>query len=69
MLKRPAAGKSASHRCDAISLIEVLTVLAVSVVILITGMPSVAQWVRAMDIHNSASRYRSATLVRLTQSL
>ena len=43
------------HRCDALSLIEMLTTVAVAAIILALGVPSMAHWMHAVEVHNSAS--------------
>ncbi len=47
--------RQAPRRCDALSLVELLTAVSVAAIILALGVPSMAHWMHAVEVRNSAS--------------
>lgn len=45
----------AHRRCDALTLVEMLIAVAVAATILALGVPSMAHWMHAIEVRNSAS--------------
>ncbi len=43
------------RRCEALSLVELLIAVSVAAIILALGVPSMAHWMHAIEVHNSAS--------------
>lgn len=47
--------RAANRRCDALTLVELLMAISVAAIILALGMPSMAHWMHAVEVRNSAS--------------
>ncbi len=47
--------RHARRRCDALSLVEMLAALSVAAIILALGVPTMARWMHAVEVRNSAS--------------
>ena len=54
MLSGRVLSRRVAHRCTAIGLVDTLMALSVAAIILALGVPSMAQWVHAVEVRNSA---------------